>query len=63
VLLAITDVLTSGRLALSIYLAQTLTGTFILYHWGLGLLQDLPNFRTFSLALAVIGVQLRFGRN
>ncbi len=51
-----------GRTALSNYFLQTLIGTFIFYHWGLGLLGNLNNVQTFGLAIVVIALQVSLSR-
>jgi uncharacterized protein len=51
-----------GRMALTNYVVQTLIGTFVLYHWGLGMIQDLPNARALLLAIAIIGAQMLLSR-
>lgn len=47
-----------GRMALSNYFLQTVFGTFILYHWGLGLLGTLSNSDAFVIAIAVLALQV-----
>lgn len=47
-----------GRMALSNYVLQTVIGTFLLYHWGLGLIGTLGNTAMFLIAAAVILVQV-----
>jgi len=47
-----------GRMALTNYFMQTIIGTFILYHWGLGLMTKLPNSQTLLIALGIITAQV-----
>jgi len=49
-----------GRMALTNYFMQTVFGTFILYHWGLGLMTELPNSQTLLIALGIITAQVIF---
>ena len=49
-----------GRMALTNYFMQTIIGTFILYHWGLGLMTELPNFHTLLIGLGIIVAQVIF---
>jgi uncharacterized protein len=47
-----------GRMALSSYVMQTLVGTFVFYHFGLGLLGELSNTQALGIAIAVIALQV-----
>ena len=47
-----------GRTALSNYVLQTLIGTTLLYHFGLGLLGELSNADMFGIAVLVIAGQV-----
>ena len=47
-----------GRMALSNYVLQSIIGTFLLYHWGLGWLGTIGNTQTLLIALGVIVFQV-----
>lgn len=47
-----------GRMALTNYFLQSVIGTYILFGWGLGLIEELRNLYTFAIALAVILIQM-----
>lgn len=47
-----------GRTALSNYFMQTLIGTFLLYHWGLGYLGKFSNTAMLGIGIVVIVVQV-----
>lgn len=47
-----------GRTALSNYLLQTLIGTFLIYHYGLGLMGEVSNTETLGIAIAVLAIQI-----
>ena len=47
-----------GRMALTNYVLQTLIGTSILYGWGLGYLGEIRNIYTFSIAIAIVWLQM-----
>jgi len=47
-----------GRMALSNYLLQSLVGTFLFYHWGLGLMQHFDHTQVAGLAIVFIVVQI-----
>ncbi len=47
-----------GRTALSNYFMQTLIGTFLLYHWGLGYLGKFSNTAMVGIGVAVIALQV-----
>ena len=47
-----------GRMALTNYVLQSLLGTLLLYGWGVGLLGELTNTHTFTIAIALIVLQV-----
>lgn len=47
-----------GRMALTNYVLQSLLGTLLLYGWGFGLLSEMTNTLTFTLALTLIILQV-----
>lgn len=47
-----------GRTALSNYLLQTLIGTYLIYHYGIGLLGSLSNTQALAIAVLIITVQI-----
>ena len=47
-----------GRMALTAYVSQTLIGTFIFYHYGLGLLGKVSNSTAAMLATGIVLVQI-----
>jgi uncharacterized protein len=47
-----------GRMALSNYVLQTLIGTWLFYHYGLGLLGQVSNVQALGIGVMVIAVQI-----
>jgi uncharacterized protein len=47
-----------GRTALTNYVLQSVIGTAIFYGWGLGLLGEIRNIHTFSIAFGIIVLQI-----
>lgn len=47
-----------GRTALTNYVLQSVIGTAIFYGWGLGLLGEIRNIHTFSIAFGIVVLQI-----
>ncbi|MBT8039427.1 MAG: DUF418 domain-containing protein [Gammaproteobacteria bacterium] len=47
-----------GRMALSSYIMQSLAGTFLFYHFGLGMLGAATNTQTLGIAVVIIAFQI-----
>ena len=49
-----------GRMSLTCYLSQSVIGTAIFYHWGLGLWNDLGVTYSFIVGVGIVAAQLLF---
>src|SRR5207302_1920464 len=58
----VTTVASAGRMALTVYLSETLITTFISYYWGLGLFGKVSPWQQVGLAFAIWGVLVLFSR-
>ena len=47
-----------GRTALTSYITQSIIGAFIFYNWGLGYVSEMPNWKAFLVAIAIIVFQV-----
>jgi len=52
----------AGRMALTNYLLQSLFCTWLFYHYGLGLFEQLPRFWQVPFVLSVFALQVAFSR-
>lgn len=50
----------AGRMALSVYLLETATATFLMHHWGLGLFGTTGRLQNAGIALAIYAMLLAF---
>jgi uncharacterized protein len=55
-------VASAGRMALTVYLSQTVIATFLSYHWGLGWFGLLSPWQLLVLALLIWSALVLFSR-